>query len=180
MGQYNRMNMLKRPLEDTPTGPSKKLRFEDLQSELDGLLVLASQHHEEARLAAVDSAFDLEESCKCAEEKMNSTEKELSESKSKRDTCAQYRQKIMDSPAAKMLEKVSGSDVHGVDTLTEDHEKLKSSLEKLSCLVSGLDGDIVLLEKRLDEEKTQCETLRGKHEEAEAKAEKITSLCVVE
>ena len=170
------MSTLKRPLDDAPSSPAKKLCLEDLKTNLDALLAQATEHHEEARLAAVDSAYDLEECWKDAEERKAATETELSDLKEKQSACMEYRTKIMQNPATKMLQKASGSDVNGIDQLTQDHEKLKASLEKLNSLLSELGTEMGKCQDRLSRETLECDDLKKRHEEAEAKAEKITNL----
>ena len=71
--------MSKRPASDISTDSNKKTRtdetstgpfdkesamLESLKKEMDSLLDQANEHHEEVRIAAVDTAFDLEEKLK--------------------------------------------------------------------------------------------------------------------
>lgn len=170
------MSTLKRPLDDAPTSPAKKLCLEDLKSNLDALLAKATEHHEEARLAAVDSAYDLEESWKDAEERKTATETELRALTEKRSACAAYEEQIKSSPTARMLAKVSESDVNGIDKLSEDHKKLTASLEQLRTLLKDLDQQHAACEKKLEQETSTCSDLKQKYEQAEANAEKITKL----
>ena len=168
------MATLKRPLEDDISeSPTKKLRFEDLKSNLDALLAVATEHHEEARLTAVDSAYDLEESWKDSEDKKNATATELETLEGKRDVCAQYISDMKSSSAFKMLQNVSKTEVNGIEKLTQDHQKLKDSMEKLESLCSDLETQIQTCAARLEKETKVAEDLKKKHEEAEEKAQEI-------
>jgi DNA repair exonuclease SbcCD ATPase subunit len=170
------MSTLKRPLDDAPTSPAKKLCLDDLKSNLDALLAKATEHHEEARLAAVDSAYDLEESWKGAEERKTATETELRALAEKRLACVAYEEKIKSSPSAIMLARVSESEVNGIDKLSEDHKKLSASLEQLRTLLKNLNQQHAACEKKLEQESSTCSDLKQKYEQAEANAEKITKL----
>ena len=173
----SKMNMLKRPLDDDISeSPTKKLRFEDLKSNLDALLAQASKHHEEARLAAVDSAYDLEEAWKDAEEKKNASEAELAELKKRKEVCSKYISDMKSSQAFKMLENVGSTDVNGIEKLTEDRQKLNESLKNLESLSSHLETEHTKVRQRLEKESEMTSDLKEKYEGAEAKAQKITKL----
>lgn len=168
--------MLKRPLEDAPESPAKKLCLEDLKSNLNALLEQAVEHHEEARLSAVDSAFELEESWNDAEDKRKVTSAELEELRAKCQACEEYEKKILASPAAMMLSNVSETDVNGIDKLSIDQKKLDASLKQLRTLLSHTKQQKEETESTLQKQTSLCNDLKNKHEEAEAKAEKITKL----
>jgi|TARA_B100000767_G_scaffold254792_1_gene260475 hypothetical protein len=168
--------MSKRPLEDASTSPAKKLCLEDLKSNLNALLEQAAEHHEEARLFAVDRAFELEESWNDAEDNRKAMTATLKELQTKCQACEEYEKKISESPVAMMLSKVSETDVHGIDTLSDDQKKLDASLKQLQTLYEATLQQKSDTESTLQKQTILCENFKKKHEEAEAKAEKITKL----
>ena len=64
----------------------------------------------------------------------------------------------------------------GIEKLTQDHQKLKDSMEKLESLFSDLETQIQTCSARLEKETKVTEDLKKKHEEAEEKAQKIAGL----
>lgn len=177
--------MSKRPLETSEdTDPAKKTRvstpLDDIKTKLDQLLKQASEHHEEARLTAVDSAFELEESWKDAENEKQTKEIEIAELTKQKDAYVAYEAKIKESPLVKMLQNVSESDAGGIEKLTEDHTKLTESLKQLKMLQVSLLEKIDCYKKELEGHTRKCQDLKHKHEEAEAHAEKIAGLHVSE
>ena len=181
--------MSKRPLEsdDTTTIP-KKLRSEDIltesdtkelddiKSHIDALLKTASEHHEEVRLEAVDSAYDIEESLKEAEQKMENLESMAQKWAAKCEKAQSYIKSFEESPIAKMLQKASESDVEGIDKLSEDAKKMAAAMEKLASALEQNNRERVACTEKLTQIKETCERLRKDHELAEKRAEGITLL----
>lgn len=184
-----KQTMSKRPLEsdDAPTSP-KKLRTEDIlttddtkelddiKSQLDALFQTATEHHEEARLEAVDCAYDIEESLKEAELKLEELQALAQKWTAKCEKAESYLKSFEESPIAKMLRKVSESDVEGIDKLSEDYKKMSAVMDQLKSALDTNTRERVACSEELARQKENCERLRKDYETAEKRAEGITLL----
>ena len=172
--------MLKRPLEDTDGGsPAKKKctmsLLDSMKSDLEKLLKNAEEHHENARLEAVDAAFDLEEELKSAQKRKEDTEKELAETDEQLDKVTQYLDTFENSSAVKMLKKAAECSVE-LAQLNQDYSQVKEKLEAFRSMRSTLVEKCDTLKHTLSEHSSKCDELTKKHTSAEEKADTISSL----
>tara|TARA_B110000003_G_C16416664_1_gene444487 strand:- start:102 stop:548 length:447 start_codon:yes stop_codon:yes gene_type:complete len=146
-----------------------------MKSDLEKILKDAEEHHERVRLEAVDSAFDLEEEVKTAQQNRDNTEKDLCERDRELDKVTEYLGMFEKSPAVKMLEKASAS---GLDLkqLQQDHAKVKETLDKLRGIQSDLVKQCDALKAKSAVQDGALKDLTVKYKAAEANADSITEL----
>lgn len=172
--------MLKRPMEDdTQVVENKKARtdsLDELKMNLEALLKEASEHHEEVRIQAVDSAYDLEESLKDAMSTKDSYSEEHSQLTQKYEKAKTYLDTFENSPSVKMLQKASSSDMTGLEKLSQDHQKITEALNHLRKVLETTSTQLDACKVKLENQEKICERLKTDHETAEARAEQISRL----
>ena len=172
--------MSKRPLDsdDKPVN-AKKTRvstpLDNIKAKMDQIFKQAAEHHEEARISAVDSAYELEEMWKEAEEKKNATEVELKALAVRQKTAENYLETFESNPSIKMLEKASKSDIQGLDKLTQDRKELIETLQWLRDVLESTSSDFEKCTQKLKTEQQVCKDLSTRHSTAETKAELIAN-----
>ena len=116
--------MSKRPAESNATPPVKKARvnpeLEAMRNTLDSLLKTASDHHEEARIAAIDAASTLEEEWTDATTGKDKLSVEMVGLESEKNTADEYLKRYEESATVKMLKKAA--DDKAVETLVEQQD----------------------------------------------------------
>lgn len=169
--------MAKRPREDDTESVSKKLRvnpeLEAMKATLDNLLESANEHHEEARIAAIDTASELEEQWAEATSTRDKTKAEHDAVHGELDTASQYLDTFENSATVKMLKKASENKTVG--TLVQDHETIRDALTKVENLKSRLQTTLAELKVSLQKETETAAALKEKLTAAEAKVETISS-----
>ena len=169
--------MSKRPLDTNDESVSKKVRvnpeLEAMKATLESLMKTADEHHEEARIAAIDTASELEEQWIEANATKDKTETEYDAVSSEYDTAVVYLENFENSATVQMLKKASENKT--VDTLVEDHEKINDTLTKMRNLQARLLASKTELHKTLQEQIGNVNTLKSKLTAAESKVDIITS-----
>ena len=103
--------MLKRPLDEIKPPPAKKQRcgakLDAMKASLDKMMQQATQEHEKARIAAIDSATELEEIWSVARAKHEQEIIELNALTEEHETACKYFEQFETSSALKMLNKAS-------------------------------------------------------------------------
>jgi len=172
--------MSKRPLDsdDNPDNVKKtrvSTPLDAIKAKMDQIFKQSAEHHEEARISAVDSAYELEESWKEAEEKKNATEVELKALAARQKTAENYLETFESNPSIKMLEKASKSDIRGLDKLTQDHKELIETLQLLRDVLESTSSEFDMCTQKLKTKQQVCKDLSTRHRVAEAKAESIAN-----
>jgi len=170
--------MTKRPLDADMDVQSKKVclhpELEAMKATLESLLKTADEHHEEARIGAIDHASELEEKwTECTVCRDNMT-KEFEKVSNELEAACTYVETFESSDTVCMLKKASESKV--VHTLVEDHAKILDTLVKLRSLKSRLQDSKCTLEGELQQQTEKCEQLKTELAAAEARVESITKL----
>lgn len=171
--------MSKRPAESNATAPVKKARvnpeLEAMRNTLDTLLKTASDHHEEARIAAIDAASALEEEWTDATTEKDKLSVEMDGLESEKNTAEEYLTRYEESATVKMLKKAA--DDKAVETLVEDNEKISDTLTKLSNLKERLSTQYNDISTQFGEKCEQCDALKERLDAAEKRVETITGFC---
>jgi len=171
---------MKRPTDDTTTEqPCKKTRtntiLEEMKSTMESLLKTADEHHEEARIAAVDVAFELEQQLSEVTGLVDSYREEDERLKTEYSTVSQYMGTVQKSMTVKMLDKAVAYQLDN-KKLSEDHQKMTETMAKMQELSQKILDDgkhyELLLSKKLLEETE----LKEKLMDAEKKVTLITDL----
>ena len=171
--------MSKRPAESDTMAPAKKARvnpeLEAMRNTLDSLLKTASDHHEEARIAAIDAASALEEEWTDATTEKDKLSLEMDGLESEKNTAEEYLKRYEESATMKMLKKAA--DDKAVETLVEDNEKIVDTLTKLSNLKELLSTQYSDISTQFGEKCEQCDALKERLAAAEKRVETITGFC---
>ena len=169
--------MTKRAHEEEIESVSKKLRvnpeLEAMKATLDNLLQSANEHHEEARIAAIDAASELEEQWTEATSARDKTKIEHDAVEGEFGAAVQYLDTFENSATVKMLKKASENKTVG--TLVQDHETIRDALTKVENLKTRLQTTLAELKVSLQKETDSAAALKEKLSAAEAKVETISS-----
>ena len=186
--------MSKRPASDISTDSNKKPRtdetsngpldeesaerniLESLKKEMDSLLHQANEHHEEIRIAAVDTAFDLEEKLKDSEEAKEKAQRVLKHVTINLETSEKYLQEFSENNDMQMLTKVSSSSIQNINTLKEDSKKVESTLNKLKALKQTYKEKQAQCKDKFEQIEMECAKLKDKYNAAEHYVESVTNL----
>lgn len=156
----------------------KKMRphpeLEAMKSALDKLMSNANTHHEEARIAAIDKASDLEDKWVAAMTLRDSTQEEYDTVEEQCRTAVEYLNAFEASSVVNMLKKASASQLL-VPTLINDHDKVQESLTDMERLCEQLEASRDSLLKTLNSQKAQCSELETEHKAAEKYVDTITN-----
>lgn len=178
---HPQLNMLKRPMTDDVEGASdlKKPRLsaiQNMKARMDALLKKAEEHHESARIAAIDKASALEEELNDAREERDKTQKELDTiQKEYSETCA-YLETVQNSQTVKMLQNASGDTSSDIETLSKDNEEVQSLMKELCQMKNTLSSQIENTQSELADMQERCTVLEEDHHAAEENVDKITKL----
>lgn len=169
--------MTKRAREEEVESVSKKLRvnpeLEAMKATLDNLLQSANEHHEEARIAAIDAASELEEQWTEATSARDKTKIEHDAVEGEFGAVVQYLDTFENSATVQMLKKASENKTVG--TLVQDHESIRDALTKMQNMKNRLSSTLADLVRTLQKETESAAALKEKLSAAEAKVETITS-----
>ena len=183
--------MSKRPASDISTDSNKKTRtdetstgpfdkesamLESLKKEMDSLLDQANEHHEEVRIAAVDTAFDLEEKLKESEEAKEKALCTLRHVTINLENAEKYLQEFSENNAMQMLTKVSSSSIQNINTLKEDSKKAETALNKLKSLKQTYKEKQAQCKDKFEQIEMECAKLKDKYNAAEHYVESVTNL----
>lgn len=168
--------MTKRSSEAAPEIVAKKMRphpeLEAMKAALDILVSNADTHHEEARIAAIDAASELEEQWVSATTLRDKTQVEYDTVAEQCQTAGEYLAAFEASSAVVMLKKARESQM--VQTLVDDHDKVQETLTNMQRLMTDLTTSRETLKKTLETQLADCADLEAKHKAAEARVETIT------
>lgn len=169
--------MTKRAHEEEIESVSKKLRvnpeLEAMKATLDNLLQSANEHHEEARIAAIDAASELEEQWTEATSARDKTKIEHDAVEGEFGAAVQYLDTFENSATVQMLKKASENKTVG--TLVQDHESIRDALTKMQNMKKRLSSTLTELDRTLQKETETAAALKEKLTAAEARVETITS-----
>lgn len=173
--------MSKRPLEKTALGPNKKPchkndELEAMKAQLDAMLAAADEHQEEARISAVDEAYDLEEQLKGMQQERDELVAKLAEVTIDFETAAKYLQDFQKSQTAAMLRKAVECKLEQVKVLQTDRHKFYETLEKLKTFKQSMKTKQDEVSATLQKLRGKCKDLTLKFEAAEQRVEEITNL----
>lgn len=166
----------KRPLDEPCIVSHKKARLvnselEAMKATLDNLLKSADDVHEEARIAAVDLAFELEEQLKEAEELAVLSTTQLAVAKADCDAATTYLNEYRNSDTFQMLKKAGNFDI----TFNTMSSKIADGLKQLHQMKDGFQDkyDCLVTDKATNDERVS--QLKSRWETAEAKVVTITN-----
>lgn len=173
--------MSKRPLEETALGqthkkPRKNDELEAMKAKLDAMLAAAAEHQEEARISAVDEAYDLEEQLKGMQQECDEVQTKLAEVTIDFETAAKYLKDFRESQTAQMLQKAAECKLEHVKVLQTDNTKIKETLEKLKTFKQSMKTKQDEVSATLQKLRGKCKELTSKFEAAEQRVEEITNL----
>lgn len=164
--------------EQTPS--YKKQRFTSelaqMKDTLDTMMQSAKEHHEEARITAIDNASEVEElwtEVVTEREEMNT---ELATVSSEYNTACEYLNKYESSTTLAMLNKASECQFKDVQILVEDNEKINDTLTKLRNLKQCLFDKQKLAVETVEVLQKKCTGLKDKLDSIEQQVENISSL----
>jgi len=170
--------MSKRPADNVNDTPTKKARInpelEAMKATLNSLLSTANTHHEEARIAAIDTASVLEEEWTDLSMEKDKLQEELSGVTSECETAVSYLETFEKSNTLQMLRKACETKV--VENLVDDNEKITETLTKLRNLSGRLTALREKAETELIEKTTQWEVVKSRFDAAEKRVDVITNL----
>lgn len=166
----------KRPLDEPCKVSHKKARLvnselEAMKATLDNLLKSADNVHEEARIAAVDLAFELEEQLKDAEELAVLSTTQLAVAKADCDAATTYLNEYRNSDTFQMLKNAGNFDMK-FNTI---NCKIADGLKQLQLMKDGFQDkyDCLFSDKATNDERVS--QLKSRWETAEAKVVTITN-----
>ena len=173
--------MSKRPAESLIETSAKKAcvnpySYESLCNTLESLRETADKHHEEARIAAIDTASTAEEEWTHACVEKDRLEALCEEIEEAAKAATAYLDTFKESDTVKMLKKADSEKV--VDKLVEDNEKITDTLTKLDNLCGRMRVEFINHRVELDEKIKHCEELKICLDAAEKRVETITNLNV--
>ena len=172
--------MSKRPADSLIETSTKKARvnpeLEALCNTLESLRETADKHHEEARIAAIDTASTVEEEWTNACVEKDKLEELYAQQTQDTKAAVAYFDTFKESDTVKMLKKADSEKV--VDKLVEDAEKITDTLTKLDNLCGRMELHMKKTSTQLDEKIKHCEELKSCLDVAEKRVETITNLNV--
>jgi len=172
--------MLKRPSDHLSSPNAKKQRCGDkldsMKATLEKMMQQATEEHEQARIAAIDNAAELEEKWQSARGKRDIDANELESLTNEHEKACQYFEQFETSSALKMLNKASNCEIEAIQPLSKHREQIEKTLDLLKTLRDDLETQKNAMVKQLEcSEKDDFETY-GKFKQAETNVEVITDL----
>jgi len=172
--------MSKRPLDEIDPPPAKKQRCGDtldaMKASLEKLMQQATEEHEKARIAAIDSATELEETWQAIHNKLQQEEDEVQRLNNEYGTACQYFEQFETSAALKMLNKASNCELESVKSLSKHREQIENTLAQLKTLRDDLDTRGKAMAKQVELTKKEDHEAYDKFKQAETNVEVITDL----
>lgn len=179
-----KMLSTKRPLEGSEgneegsaTKKHKNNDLEVMRATLIGLLKSADDHHEQARIAVVDLAYDIEEQLKEAQKSLHELDTKLCMSNSECKTASEYLMFVKDSTTVQMLKNAAKiSDEHFGSVFVEDNRKIAEGLSELETLKHALEDKRDCLTEERTDTLQNIDNLKGDLTSAENRVKTITNL----
>tara|TARA_B110001452_G_scaffold70402_1_gene56877 strand:+ start:269 stop:793 length:525 start_codon:yes stop_codon:yes gene_type:complete len=173
--------MLKRPSDNanSPTAAKKQrcgVKLDVIKANIERMLQQATEEHEQARIAAIDSAADLEEKWNTSRGKRDSHEKELESLKQEHETACEYFNQFETSSTLKMLNKASSCELEAIQPLSKHHEQIKQTIEQLKLMRDTLETQKNTLVKQLEFAEKESKEDYENFKKAETNVEVITNL----
>jgi hypothetical protein len=126
--------------EGSATKKHKNNDLEVMQATLVGLLKSADDHQEQARIAVVDLAYDIEEQLKEVQQHGRDLDTKICISESECNTANEYLDRARNSTTVQMLKNAAKiSDEHFGSVFVEDNRKIAKGLSELETLKHGLE-----------------------------------------
>jgi sulfur relay (sulfurtransferase) DsrC/TusE family protein len=172
--------MLKRTSDDLSSPNAKKQRCGDkldsMKATLEKMMQQATEEHEQARIAAIDHAAELEEKWQSARGKRDIDAKELESLTNEHETACQYFEKFETSSALKMLNKASNCELDSIQPLSKHREQIEKTLDQLKTLRDDLETQKNTMVKQLEFSEKEDKETYEKFKQAETNVEVITDL----
>jgi len=176
--------MLKRPLDEINPPPAKKQRcgakLDAMKASLDKMMQQATEEHEKARIAVIDSATELDEIWSVARTKHKQEGGELDALTKEHETACEYFEQFETSSALKMLNKASvvAGDVEmdSLKSLSKHREQIEKTLDQLKTLRDDLETQKKAMAKQVELTKKEDQEAYDKFKQAETHVEVITDL----
>jgi len=176
--------MLKRPLDEIIPPPAKKQRcgakLDAMKASIDKMMQQATEEHEQARIAAIDSATELEELWSVARTKYEQEIIELNALTEEHNTACKYFEKIDTSSALKMLNKASAVagdvEMDSLKSLSKHREQIEKTLDQLKTLRDDLETQKKAMAKQVELTEKEHQEAYDKFKQAETHVQVITDL----
>jgi hypothetical protein len=172
--------MLKRPSDDLSSPSAKKQRCGDklnsMKTFLEKMMQQATEEHEQARIAAIDNAAELEEKWQTAHNKHSNDVKEFETLKQEYETACTYFGQFETSSALKMLNKASTCELESIQLLSKHREQIDETLNQLKTLRDELETQKNAMVKELELSAKEDKETYEKFKQAETNVEVITDL----
>lgn len=172
--------MSKRPIVECNSSSAKKQRCGDkldaMKANIEKIMQQATEEHEKARIAAIDSAADLEEKWTVIHNKYNSDTKELESLIEEHTTACQYFEQLETSSALKMLNKASNCELESIQPLSKHREQIEKTLDELKLLRDTLETQKTTMVKQLELTEKEMKESYNNFKQAETNVEVISDL----
>ena len=180
----------KRPLErndgndgndgNVEGGANKKHKNNELEAmhaTLVGLFKSADEHQEQARIAVVDLAYDIEEQLKEVQQTAHDLDSKICISESECNTANEYYVSARNSTTVQMLKNAAKiSDEHFGSVFVEDNRKIAKGLSELETLKHGLEDKRDCLKEERSSTLQKIDNLKRDLALAEKRVACITNL----
>jgi len=172
--------MLKRPSDELTSPSVKKQRCGDkldsMKTLLEKIMQQATEEHEQARIAAIDSAAELEEKWQTAHNRHSKNGIELQTLKQEFATAQLYFGQFETSSAFKMLNKASTCELESIQPLAKHREQIEKTLNQLKILRDELETQYNAMGKECELSTKEVTETYEKFKQAETNVEVITEL----
>lgn len=162
---------------DEDIGPvAKRVKLNDLKSQLETLMKAASESHEDIRISAVDKAYELEVQLRETKTKHETTEKELSDVIENLNDASESLKTFQESDTMKMLKAANACTLEDVEPLSKKYQAITDILNQLVAMEKSLSQRRDVLQQDKDDLAGQITDLQTKYENAESRVNVITEL----
>ena len=165
---------------DTEVKKPRTSSMDDMKSKLDAMLKKAQEHHESARIAAIDKASALEEELNDANEERETTEKQIQNMQNEYNETCSYLETIENSDTMKMLHNASAkketSPSNDINILHNDNDEVQKLLKGLREKNANLHAQIGDMKNELVDMRERCTVLSEDFTAAQDHVETITNI----
>ena len=162
---------------DTSMPPSaKRVKLNDLKSQMETLMKAASERHEDIRIAAVDKAYNLEVELRETKTKHEATQKELAEVTDNFNDASTSLKTFQESDTVKMLKAANACTLADVQPLSKEYQALNDLLNQLVGMEKSFGARRDVLQRDTDDLSEKISDLQTKYETAESRVIVITEL----
>ena len=162
---------------DTTASPAaKRVKLNDLKSQMETLMKAASERHEDIRIAAVDKAYGLEVKLRETQTKHEATRKELEEVTDNFNDASASLKTFQGSDTMKMLKAANVCTLEDVEPLSQEYRAINDVLNQLVAMEKSLSQRRDVLQQCTDDLSSEISDLQTKYETAESRVNVITEL----